>query len=217
MKRSFLSFCLVLIFGSSLVHAKDSNQYGFKFGVGFSSASITDESNQLNRNEFTYRIGPNFGVFMYWFHHNNFQLYSELEYQARGSKERIQVIVEPDMPTNLFVTQDNLFEYLSFSSGIQLTPFNEKLPLFINTGFSLNYLLRNDSGFGELNFDIHRLVLSWEIGAGVVLTKLKSGKVFVSINYEPDITNAVVNDNALPAEIRVKHHLLSVAVGLLLP
>ena len=217
MKAPFLSFILLLIFFHSFLHAEKPVKYGMKFSEGVSFASVTDETNLFSRSEFNPRVDVNFGVFAYWYRHHNFRFYSELEHQARGSKEKIQLVIEPDIPTNQYITRDNLFQYLSFSSGVQFTPFKGKFPMFINTSLSLNYLLRRASGFGELNFDIHRLVLGWEIGVGVVLAKLSPGKLFVAVSYEPDITNAVVNDKAVPTEIRIKHSLLSVSVGVMLP
>lgn len=202
----------------SSIWAEEPGKYGIKFGAGFSTASFIDSDNLLFRNEFKNRVGPNFGVIAHLYRKKNLSFYGELEYQARGSKEEIRIVVSPgNIPTDQVVVRDNLFEYLSFSSGIQYTFTNWKVSPFVNTGISLNLLLREDSGFGDLNFNTNLFVVGWEIGGGLVFAKLSSSELFVEIKYDMDLTKALESEDNLPIDLSMKHQLLSVSLGIMLP
>jgi len=215
MKRTFLTIWILLLSCSSLIQGEGSGKYGIKIGAGFSTASFIDSDNLLFRNEFKSRVGPNFGVTAHLYRKKNLSFYGELEYQARGSKEEIRIVVSPgNIPTDQIVVQDNLFEYLSFSSGIQFTFTNWKVSPFMNSGISLNLLLREDCGFGDLNFNTNRFVVGWEVGGGLAFAKLPQGELFVEIKYDVDLTKALENEDNLPIDLSMKHQLLSVSLGI---
>ncbi len=219
MNRKML-FIWLLMF--SLIYAEEPLKYGVKVGAGLSSAPFSDKDNLLLSGEFKSRAGVNFGVILNLPYSGNLSIYSELEYQARGSKEEILVTVGGDIPdqtipANLVIVQDNLFEYLSLGSGARWTFGANGFRPFVNTGISLNTLLREDSGFGDLNFDTKRFVWGLEFGGGIVFAILSPGELFVEIKYDLDITTALERDPNLPIEFDMKHRWLSISLGIMLP
>ncbi len=217
MKRFILFLGLWILIISSLIYAEGLGRYAVKFGVGVSSEAFNGAQGLFNEDDYENRPGVNFGVSATLSQHKQFQFFGEMQYQVRGSELKLFYTDVNGNPIKQEPGLDNLFEYLVFSSGVNFTFGNGKMRPFLKAGPSLNLLLRERSSFGDLNFNTSRFVFGAALGGGLVFAKLPPGELFVEIKYDLDVTKALETDPTLPNKFDMKHRVLSVSLGLLLP
>lgn len=217
MQRIILSLSLWILVFSPLIHADGFGKYAVKFGVGVSSATFNGVQGLFNENDYERRPGVNFGFAATLSWNNQFQFFGEMQYQARGSEFKIFYTDVNGNPIKQEPGLDNLFEYLVFSSGVNFTFGNGNVRPFIKAAPSLSLLLRERSSFGDLNFNTSRFVFGAALGDGLVFAKLPPGELFVEVKYDLDLTKALETDPTLPIDFDMKHRVLSVSLGLLLP
>ena len=218
MQRFILFLSLWILFSSSLIYGEGFGRYAVKFGVGVSSTTFNGVLGLFNEDDYESRPGVNFGVSATLYRNKQLQFFGEMQYQARGSELKLFYTDVNGNPIKQEPGLDNLFEYLVFSSGINFTFGNGSLRPILKAGPSLSLLLRERSiTFGDLNFNTSRFVFGAAFGGGLVFAKLPPGELFVEIKYDLDITKALETDPTLPNKFDMKHRVLSVSLGLLLP
>lgn len=228
MKIKLSLILLLLVLCGSQTVAGEMGKFRIKFGVGASSAKIHDPSDFLKWSEFNSQLGARFGLKVNLFQKNNLAFYVGIEHQTRGSEQKARVVVKgdpsnPDIPTNLVVTHQNIFEYVTFDTGMILQFGNSRFRPFVNSGVSFSLLLRDESSFSDYgigsSFDIRRFVFGINFGGGLVFAKLPPGELFLEVQYEVGLSNVLTNNDnlALPEPLSVKHRVISVSLGMLFP
>jgi len=192
MKRVNLNVVLILIvfvFSSSSINAQIIQDYGIKISLTGSNISVTDKKG-ISAN-FAYSdkmlVSPSIGLFVILFKNEYVNVETELMYLRKGARSSSDIIGytvdDPTIPVTIHVNNEIASQYLQFGVNAQ---FGGKL-IYGIVGPTVNYLTSTDLAYTDNQ--LTRLVIGYNVGAGVNLIDVVEKNIFVEIKYIGDFTN----------------------------